>query len=43
MIGSFLDCSGFSANSLLDKASRDPMASETMRQLAGTLLDLEKS
>ena len=43
LIGSFLDYSGFSANSLLDEASKDPEASETMRQLVVTLLDLKKS
>ena len=43
MIGSFLDCSGFSANSLLDEASRDPRASETTRQLVSALSGLEKS
>ena len=37
MISSFFDCSDFSANSLLDEASKDPAASETMKQLAGTL------
>ena len=43
MIGSFLDCSGFSANSLLDDASKDFAVSKTMRQLVGACSDLEKS
>ena len=43
VIGSFLACSGFSANRLLDEVSKDPAASETMRQIVGTLSDLEKS
>ena len=43
MIRSFLDCSGFSANGLLDEASRDPVASETTRQLMCALSGLEKS
>ena len=43
LIGSFLDCSGFSANSLLDEATKDPGASETTRQLVVALSDLEKS
>ena len=43
LIGSFLDCSGFSANSLLDEASKDPEASETTRRLVVALSDLEKS
>ena len=43
MIGSFLDCSGFLANSQLDEASRDPRASETTRQLVSALSGLRKS
>ena len=55
LICSFLDCSGYSANSLLDEASTDPGASlldeastdlgssETMRQLMVALSVLEKS
>ena len=43
MIGSFLDCLGFSANSLLYEVGQDPTASQTMRQLLGALSGLEKS
>ena len=43
LIGSFLDCSGFCANSLLDEGSKDAKASETTRQLVVALSDLEKS
>ena len=43
MIGSFLDCSGFSANRLLDEASLDPEASETTRKLVCALSGIEKS
>ena len=43
MIGSFLDCSGYLVNSLLDEAVLDPEASETTRQLVCALSGLEKS
>ena len=43
LISSFLDCSGFLANSLLEEASKDPLASKSTRQLVVALSDLEKS
>ena len=43
LISSFLDCSGFSANSFMEEASKDPGASKSTRQLVVALSDLEKS
>ena len=37
LVSSFLDCSGYSANSLLDEARGDPEASESTRQLMEAL------